>query len=87
MKPQATTTIRLIRKWAKKLCVACHEHRAVSVYRGRWKFRRDLALCRKCFEAACDRDRSMVQTRASAHAHVHVHVHVAERAPFERIAA
>lgn len=57
MRPEQAT-IKLIRKWTMKLCSACHEHRAISVYRGFWKFRRDHPLCQRCYEAACDRDRA-----------------------------
>lgn len=40
---------------ARKICVGCHQHRALFRYRGKVRFRRDHNLCQRCYRSVMDR--------------------------------
>ncbi len=52
----------------RKLCTACHVHRALSRYRGVFAWRKDHPLCSLCFRSLRDRTRLSFLTQAPASA-------------------
>lgn len=48
---------------SKKYCKACRERRALSMYRGKVKFRKDHPLCPRCWHSVVDSMRVVTQSQ------------------------